>query len=152
MTTPAKPGNLKLEDLSPHARAAIEEKKVIGGWDARSLIKLMGELERWDNVAEARKSRAQKYFIGACVGCVVGFFLMFVIGAIFENFFLGVLFFLVPFILLFVALRKKKAARSIDLPDELRISLKPVLRQLYQDIHPEEKIKVTLNLACIDGF
>jgi len=44
----------------------------------------------------------------------------------------------------------KKAARAMDLPNELRVSLRPVLRQLSQDLHPEEKIRVSVNLAGID--
>ena len=60
----------------------------------------------------------------------------------------------VPFVLgvaaLIVGIRMKKAARAIDLPNELRVTLRPVLRQLSQDLHPEEKIKVSMNLSGLD--
>ncbi len=150
MTKPANPAKMKLEDLSPAARAAVETKTITGGWDGRSLVKLFAELDRWDAMAEARKARARKVFFGGIIGSVIGFFALFIVGAVAENFFAGLLFFLVPLAVLIVGVRMKKAARAIDLPNELSASLRPVLKKLSQDLHPDEKIKVNLNLAGID--
>ncbi|MBL8238398.1 MAG: hypothetical protein JNM66_13320 [Bryobacterales bacterium] len=141
---------MKLADLTPGARAAVEQKAITGGWDGRSLVKLLGELERWDNMAEERKARAKRVFLAGVIGSVAGFFLMFVVSAVMEEFLWGLPLFLAPLGVLFAGIKMKKAARAIDLPNELRVSLRPVLRQLSQDLHPEEKIKVTLNLAGID--
>lgn len=151
MTKPAKTAiTMRLEDLSPAARAAVEQKKLEGGWDGRSLGKLFAELDRWDTVAEARKASAQKWFIGGIIGTVIGFFAFFVVGAIFEQFLVALPFFLVPVCILILGIRKRKAARNIDLPNEIRISLRPIIRQLSQDLHPEEKVRVTMNLAGVD--
>jgi len=141
---------MTVKDLTPAARAAVEQKTIGGGWDGRALVKLMAELERWDNMAEARKARAKKVFIGGIIGSVVGFFLMFVAASVTEEFFWGPPFFLAPLAVMIAGIRMKKAARAIDLPNELRISLRPLLRQLHQDLNPDEKIKVSMNLAGID--
>jgi hypothetical protein len=142
--------SMTVKDLTPAAREAVEKKTIGGGWDGRSLVKLMAELDRWDNMAEQRKVSAKKFFIGGIIAMVAGFFLFFVVGAIMEE----VLWGSVPFVLgvgaLIVGIRMKKAARAIDLPNELRVTLRPVLRQLSQDFHPEEKIKVSMNLAGLD--
>jgi hypothetical protein len=150
MTIPANPAKMKLQDLTPAARAAVEQKTIGGGWDGRSLVKLMGELERWDKMAEIRKVRARKFFVGSIVACIAGFFCFFIIAFMVEEFLLGLTFLVVPALNLIVAFRMKKAARAIDLPNELRVSLRPVFRQLSQDLAPGEKIKVTMNLAGID--
>lgn len=141
---------MKVTDLTPAAREAVEKKTIGGGWDGRSLVKLMAELDKWDNMAEARKASAKKFFIGGIIATVVGFFLFFVVGAIFENALLGSIPFVLGVAALIVGIRMKKAARAIDLPNELRVTLRPVLRQLSQDLHPEEKIKVSMNLAGLD--
>ena len=141
---------MTVKDLTPAARTAVEKKSIGGGWDGRSLVKLMGELERWDNLAEARKVRAAKVFKGGVIGSVLGFFVFIVIGLMAGEFLWGLLLFAVPLAVLFSGIRMKNAARAIDPPNELRVSLRPVLRQLSQDLHPDEKIKVSLNLAGID--
>ena len=141
---------MTLKDLTPAARAAVEQKTIGGGWDGRSLVKLMAELDRWDNMAEGRKAWAKRVFIGGIIGSVVGFILMIAVSALTEEFLFGLPMFLVPVAVLIMGIRMKKAARAVDLPNELRISLRPVLRQLSQDLHPDEKIKVSMNLAGID--
>ena len=113
-------------------------------------MKLFAELDRWDAMAESRKARAKKVFIGGIIGTVIGFFLFFVIGAVTESFLAALVVFVIPLAVLIAGVRMKKAARAIDLPNELSASLRPVLKKLSQDLHPEEKIKVNLNLAGID--
>jgi hypothetical protein len=140
---------MTLKELTPAAKAAVDSKTITGGWDRRSLVKLLAELERWDNMAEARKSRAKKLFLAGLIGSILGFFVMFVVTAA-AGFVFGLPFFLAPLALIIYALRLQKAAKAADLPNELRVSLRPVLKQLSQDLHPDEKIKVTVNLAGID--
>ena len=99
---------MTLKDLTPAARAAVEQKTIGGGWDGRSLVKLMAELDRWDNIAEGRKAWAKRVFIGGIIGSVVGFFLMFAVSAITEEFLWGLLVFLVPLAVLIMGIRMKK--------------------------------------------
>jgi hypothetical protein len=44
----------------------------------------------------------------------------------------------------------RRDAQGLNLPDEIRVSLRPLIRQLRQDLHRREKIKVTLNLRGVD--
>jgi hypothetical protein len=138
---------MKIEELSPAARSAVETKKISGGWDGRSLVKLFAELDRWDEMAEGRKTRAQRVLVGGCIFMVIGVFVGFFIAGETENFWAAGACIALPIVVAAVGAKMKKAARAIDLPNELRDTLRPVLRQLKQDLHPDEKIKVNLNLA-----
>ena len=140
---------MNLKDLTPAAKAAVDTKTITGGWELRPLVKLLAELERWDNMAEGRKSRAKRIFIASLIGSFVGFIVMIIVSSE-AGFLYGLPCFLVPLAMVFLGVRMKKAARAVDLPNELRISVRPVLKQLSQDLHPEEKIRVTMNLAGID--
>jgi len=141
---------MKIDELSPAARSAVETKKISGGWDGKSLVKLFAELDRWDNMAEGRKKRAQRVFVGGCIFMVLGVFAAFVVGDMTENIWAAGACVLVPIGVTALGAKLKKSARAIDLPNELRITLRPILRQLKQDLHPDEKIKVNLNLAGLD--
>jgi hypothetical protein len=141
---------MKIEELSPAARSAVETKKITGGWDGKSLVKLFAELDRWDNMAEGRKKSAQRVFVGGCIFMVLGVFAAFVVADQTESIWGIAACILVPIGITALGAKLKNAARAIDLPNELRLTLRPVLRQLKQDLHPDEKIKVNLNLAGLD--
>ena len=130
--------------LSPAATQAMEAKVLTGAWSGRALVKLLGEFERWDVVIEAKKATMNKLWIGSMIGTFVGF--------IVTVFFLPYAFplFVIPFVLIFVFKKKLNKLEAADIPDELRKSVRPVLKQLEQDLHPEEKIKGTIQLAGID--
>jgi len=145
----AQPGGNKIVTLSPEAKTAVETRKLQGGWDGRSLSKVLLELERWDDMAEERKTKAGRIFWTGVIGSLVGFFAMVFLGGILESFF-PIAFFVVPLITLFIGIRKKRAAKGIDLPNEIRATLRPIVKQLQQDLHPDEKIRVELNLTCMD--
>jgi hypothetical protein len=132
------------ETLSPAATQAVAAKVLTGAWSGRGLLKLLGELERWDVVIEAKKARMKKLWIGSMIGTFVGFVLMVFL------FPYGIPLFLIPFVLIFVFKKKLNGFQAADIPDELRKSLRPVLKQLGQDLHPEEKIRGTIQLAGID--
>lgn len=138
------------ESLSPAAKLAVDTKVLDGAWSGRGLVKLLAELEGWDLSVETRKAAANKKWIGAIIGTVVGFFLMFVVGAVTDQFLIALPVFLVPLVLIFVFKKKLNALQAADLPNELRKCVRPVLKQLGQDLHPEEKIKGTFQLAGID--
>lgn len=141
---------MKIDELSPAARSAVETKKISGGWDGKSLVKLFAELDRWDKMAEGRKKNAQRVFVGGCIFMVLGVFVGFFVAGETENFWAAGACIVTPILVTALGAKLKKAARAIDLPNELRVTLRPVLRQLKQDLHPDEKIKVNLNLAGLD--
>lgn len=131
---------MKVSELSPAARAAVESKSITGGWDGKSLLKLLGELDRWDEVVEQKKSTGKKMLIGGIVGFVPSVILLGfepITGCTGIALSIGCAIF---------GYRKRKSAQKVDLPNELRVTLRPVLKKLKQDLHPEEKIKVDLNL------
>mgnify|MGYP003350753105 CR=1 FL=1 len=138
------------EVLSPAAKQAVETKRLEGAWSGRGLLKLMAEVEYWDLKVEERRKSAEKWWIISIIAAVIGFILMIVVTASTGLFPVGLVLFAVPFVSIFVFKRKLNAMQAADLPDELRKSLRPVLKQLGQDLHPEEKIKGTINLAGID--
>lgn len=133
-----------VEALSPAASEAVAAKVLTGAWSGRGLLKLLGELERWDIVVEAKKSRMKKFWIGSLICAFLSFFVMIFL------FPYGIAAFLIPFVLVFVFKKKLNGLQAADMPDELRKTLRPVLKQLGQDLHPEEKIKGTIQLAGMD--
>lgn len=133
-----------VEALSPAATQAVAAKVLTGAWSGRALVKLLGELEKWDVVIEAKKAKVNKLWIGSMIGAFVGFILMFVL------FPYGIALFLIPFVLIFIFKKQLNGLEAADIPDELRKSVRPVLKQLGQDLHPEEKIKGTIQLTGID--
>lgn len=145
----AQTGSMKVEDLSPAARLAVEKKSIEGGWDGRGLGRLLAELERWDDMAEARKSRAEKVFWTGAIGTGVGLFALAIASAVFETG-MPLVILVVPIAAAVMGWKMKKAARAVDLPNEIRITVRPLIRQLRQDFHPDQKIKVSMNLAGID--
>ena len=132
------------ETLSPAATQAVAAKVLTGAWSGKALLKLLGELEKWDVVIEAKKARMKRLWISSMIGTFVGFVLMIFL------FPYGIPLFLIPFVLIFVFKKKLNGFQAADVPDELRKSLRPVLKQLGQDLHPEEKIRGTIQLAGID--
>ena len=133
-----------VEALSPAATQAVAAKVLTGAWSGRALVKLLGELEKWDVVIEAKKAKMNKLWIGSMIGAFVGFILMFVL------FPYGIALFLIPFVLIFIFKKKLNGFEAADIADELRKSVRPVLKQLGQDLHQEEKIKGTIQLTGID--
>lgn len=136
----------KLEDLSPAAQQAIATKALAGAWEAKGLKKLLAELHQWDLVAEKRKARAGKIRTGGIIGTVAGFFLFFLVGVMAEEWLIGISLLAAPVLVIIAGHRMKKAAESIDLPNELRNCVRPVLQKLSQDLHPDERIRVSLDL------
>jgi len=142
---PAKPLNT-LADLTPAARQAIETKKISGSWNAKALLKLLGELQRWDLGVEERKKAAHKRVIGSGIAMVVSVFALFAF-IIFEFWYIGLPITIGLIVFFVMSLRAEKALKAVDVPDEYRTIIRPLLRQLSQDIDPNEKVRVECDLA-----
>jgi hypothetical protein len=143
----SKPLNT-LADLTPAARQAVESKKISGSWSAKALLRLLGELQKWDLGVEERKKAAHKRVIGSGIAMVVSIFALFAF-LIVGLWFIGVPVTIGLIIFFVVSLRAEKALKAVDIPDEFRIVVRPLLRQLSQDINPEEKVRVECDLAGI---
>lgn len=138
-----------LKDLSPDTVAAIRARKIEGAWEARSLQKVLGELEAWDLTAELRKKTGNAMLWIGVVGAlfsIVSFFFM--LGEV-ESW--ATLLWPAGFFAIFagtvvLGAKKSNAAIAMDLPDEIRVLIRPVVRQLSQDLDPKQKIKVDIGL------
>ncbi|MBI2689084.1 MAG: hypothetical protein HYX27_22500 [Acidobacteria bacterium] len=150
MSKPSSAAINQEADLSPDARQAIETRKITGAWNARALVKLLGELERWDLTIEKRKSKANGIWIGSIVATVLGFFLMFFVGAVTDSLWMAPIPFVVPLASIFYFRRKLNELTKADIPNELRLAIRPMLKQLSQDFHPDQKVRVDLNLTMLD--
>ena len=145
--SPAKPLN-KLDDLTPAARQAVESKKISGSWSAKALLKLLGELQRWDLGVEDRKKAAHKRVVGSGIAMVVSIFALFVFVA-FDLWYIGLTLTIGLIVFFIMSMRAKKALAAVDIPDEFRVVVRPLLRQLSQDIDPNEKVRVECDLAGV---
>lgn len=140
-----KPLN-SLNDLTPAARQAIETKKITGNWNSKGLLKLLSELQRWDLGVEERKKAADKRVVTFGIASVASVFLLFFLVS-FGLWYVGLLAVAGAVTGLVMAFRAKKALRAVDIPDEFRLTVRPLLKQLSQDIDPNEKIRVECDLA-----
>lgn len=143
----AKPLN-SLKDLTPAARQAIETKKITGNWNAKALLKLLGELQRWDLGVEERKKATEKRVVTFGIATVASVFLLFFLVS-FDLWYVGLMLVAGAIAGLVMAFRAKKALKAFDIPDEFRVNVRPLLRQLSQDIDPNEKIRIECDLAGV---
>lgn len=112
-----------------------------GAWDARTLLRALGELERVDLKVTLRIRRTMwSALISAllALACGVAWFFAWFPHA--REAFAG----LVAMTFLLNWLFRK--AREADIPDEIRLTIQPVIRQLLQDIDASRKIKFDLQL------
>ena len=141
-----------LKDLSPDAVAAIHARKIEGAWDTRSLQKVLAELEAWDLAAESRKKTAKAMLwigvVGALFSIVSFFFMLGEVDAWTTMLWpAGIAAAFVGTVVL--GAKKSKTAQTMDLPDEIRTLIRPVVRQLSQDLDPKQKMKVEIDLQRI---
>jgi hypothetical protein len=141
-----------LKDLSPDTVAAIRARKIEGAWDVRSLQKVLAELEAWDLTAELRKKSGNALLWIGVIGALFSIVsLFFMLGEV-ESWM--TLLWPAGFFAAFVGAvvlgaKKSKAAQAMDLPDEIRVLVRPVVRQLSQDLDPKQKLKVDIDLQRI---
>jgi len=139
--------------LSAEAKKAISSQALTGSWDFQTLVALLHEIKRWDTRVGDGKKRAKRLLNAGILTTVLGVF-GFIGWAMAEES-------PYPFLYAIPALgctigmgywghRKGKEWRSVDVPDEVRLSLLPVLQSLRQDLHPGRKIRVNLKLSVFD--
>jgi hypothetical protein len=135
--------------MTEQAKLALEARVLTGAWSGRALLRLLEELDSWDREVPERLSRGEKWMAVWFLVAVFGFISMVVIIAQYENMVLGLGVFAVTLALYFVFQRLDRL-RAAGLPVELRKTLRPVLQQLGQDLHPVKKIRGTIHLTGID--
>jgi hypothetical protein len=141
---------MNLADLSPEARAALEAKALHGAWHPRQLRRLLAEFDQLDQVAEKGKKRAKWVLGTGCFLMAASVFMAVIIGIKLQSIPLVLACLIVPVIITLIGAKMSNRAAAIDVPNELRSTLRPLLKRLRQDIDPERKIRVRLSFAGID--
>jgi len=141
-----KTKRLKLEDLTPEARQVIATRRISGHFTVKHMEKLLGELAHFDSGTDALVKRHKTLMI---VFIIVSFFGL--IGGIMlasnGMSLAGLLVFATPVGLAIFCWLKKKKLDAMDLMNDFRTSVQPALRDLVQDMAPNEKIKVEMELS-----
>lgn len=132
--------------FSPEAQEAIRTRALSGNWEARRLVKVLGELAHFDEVNEKRTRRTMVWMIVLYVLSFLGIF-----AAAISGEFLGTnLVWLLPPVLLVLAIWQTVLYRKLkkqDLINDFRTCLRPVLRDLANDLDPEQKLRVQMDLS-----
>lgn len=151
MTAPAtaKPVHkqLNLEALTPEARAAAQARRVSGNWELKPLIRLLGELAHVDEAVEQQTKKAMSMMILFIVLSFISIFVAVFVGEALE---LGAVVILLPLALAVLALVfgvRWRRLKKQDMINDFRICLRPVLRDISNDIDPNKKIKVEMDLT-----
>ena len=147
MTVAVKgPTRTSLDQFSPDAQEAIRTRSITGNWDLKHLIRLMDELAQFDIVNEAATKKQRNWAIGMFVASFFSIFLGALIASLTET---GYGFLLLPVFIVLGILRivQYKKLKKNDLIDDFRTCLRPALRDLANDLDPEQKIKVKMDLS-----
>jgi hypothetical protein len=134
------------KEFSPEAQEAIRTQSVSGSWELRKLQKLFAELATFDERNEAAVKKAKGSMTWAIVGTIASLFAGVAILGVFDTG-LGFLLPVGGVALSIVLGRKWSALKKADLIDDFRICLRPGLRDIAQDLDPEKKIRVRMDLA-----
>jgi hypothetical protein len=139
--------------LSVEASKAVTSRSLTGSWDFQTLVALLHEIKRWDTKVGVGKARAKRLLNAGILTTVLGIF-AFIVWSMVEDS-PGPLLYAVPVLgctigMGYLGYRKGKQWRSVDIPDEVRLTLLPVLQSLRQDLHPGRKIRVQLALRVFD--
>jgi hypothetical protein len=149
MTAPAATSavkkQIKLEDLSPTAREVTQTRRITGNWDAKHLVRLLGELAHVDEAFERQAKSAQNKMILFIVLAFVSIF----VGAFTSAFLGGWAFLLLPLMIVLAILFgiKWRKLKKLDLINDFRLCLRPVLRDIANDLDHDKKIKVEMDLC-----
>ena len=148
--------DIRLEDLSPSAQAAVTSKAVAGRKRTKEWKRLIDELADFDAVSDRLQARARNFLILGIVLAALG-----VVGGIFVA--AGSSSGGVPQALLVLPLAALAAGaalaichgarwsrfRKLDLANDFRLCIPPLLDVLADDLEPRAKVRLQLDMAGI---
>jgi len=141
-----KKKRLKLEDLTPEARQVLATRRINGNFTIKHLDNLLNELSQFDTGTDTLVKRYTALMVVFIIVSFLGLF-----GGIFlateEMYVPGFLAFATPVGLAIFCGLKMKKLKAIDLMNDFRTSVQPALRDLAEDIAPNEKLKVEMELS-----
>ena len=112
-----------------------------GAWNAPALLRILGDLERYDLAVGSRINRTM-WSGFATIPLTIGAF----IGWIASLYPHALEVFGVMVAAVVIANWRFRKARESDIPDEIRLTIQPVIRSLVPDVDPAKKIRVDLQL------
>ncbi len=143
MSDPAKP----METLHPETIAASKQRQLSGAFEGKRLLKILGELAKIDESTGAVIEKTKKRGVAMGIATFAGFF-----GGMFFTAFTGFwMVFAIPLVTGVLAAKDmigvNRMKKRDDLLDDFRVLIRPVLRDILDDLDPEKKVKVRFDLT-----
>ncbi|QOY87685.1 hypothetical protein [Paludibaculum fermentans] len=136
----------RFKGFSPEALAAIQTRSITGSWELRKLLKVMTELSHFDEVNDAAIKKAKTRMMVCIFAAVFCFVIAFFLMAFTESLWSFLLPLAVGGAAAFFGINYSRLKKA-DLINDFRLCLQPGLRDVAQDLDPEKKIRVRMDLA-----
>jgi hypothetical protein len=143
--------DVRVEDLSPAAQQAVDAKHVAGRRKVKDWIGLIKELAEFDAVSDQLQKRASNFMILGIVVLIAGA-IGFAVAASHGGGFLSVLCALLGVagiaLAVYHGLRWSRF-KKVDLANDFRACVPPLLDVLAEDMEDKAKVKMELDMAGI---
>ncbi len=136
----------RFKGFSPEALAAIRTRAITGSWELRKLLKVMTELSHFDEVNDAAIKTAKTRMMVCIFAGIFSFIIAFFLMAFTESLWCFLLPLAVGGAAAFFGITYSRLKKT-DLINDFRLCLQPGLRDVAQDLDPEKKIRVRMDLA-----
>lgn len=124
----------------------IATRRISGNFTLKHLDKLLNELAQFDSGTDALVKRFTTLMVVFIIVSFLGLFGGLMLASA-EMYIPGLLVFATPVGLAIYCGVKMKKLKGIDLMNDFRTSVQPALRDLMQDMAPNEKIAVEMELS-----
>jgi hypothetical protein len=141
-----KKKRLMFEELTPEARHVVTTKKLYGTYTLKHLQKLLHELAHFDAATDQAAARAYTRAVFITIAAVLSIFGLIGLSSI-GLWYAGVPVFLLLSVLAILAWKKHSTLKALDLLNDFRICLQPLLTELSYDIAASRKITAELDLS-----
>ncbi|MEW6262544.1 MAG: hypothetical protein AB1641_05650 [Thermodesulfobacteriota bacterium] len=131
---------LDLSALSASAQEIVNSKKAEGRWKLKDLLQVLREVAHFDELDDQLRTKAAKRAkVFLIITIVLAFLAFFTFG-------LTLILAIPGLIVTIVYWRKKKKYQQLDLDDEFRLVLIPFLETIAEDVAPNGRLNVKLDL------
>lgn len=145
-------GQKYLQKLSPKAQDILKTKTINEKLAVKEWIPLLEELTGFDNIIESQYAKAKTHrtitFVCMIIFIVGGIF----VGAVAENVIIFAAGVPIGILFLILTLRintKMNELKKEDLEDDFKMTILPLLRDLYQDIRDKGKVRISFDMNSV---
>ncbi len=144
----ATPTQINVSDLSPFAQQVVKTKIIQGVSNYNAWMHSFRELASFDQVRDELYKKANfRFWLFLVLNFVMAFFILF-LGVLFIFLAVIPLIALIVFVVLTVInYNKRKALQGVDLENDFRALVIPVLEELMEDVSDKDRMKVRLDLS-----